>query len=70
MRDTTALPPCDRCHRPAKRRALYYRVQGGSAILAGRYGGSCFYKVADTLYRHSYQVEHEDARVIRLRRVA
>lgn len=70
MTATTAavLPECDRCKRPAKRRALYYRAsRGAPAILAGRYGKACFYRVAAALADTGHQVEHEDAAVIILR---
>lgn len=63
----TGLPECDRCHRPAKRRALYYRLNDGRALLAGRYGKKCFYAVARIVVRGGNQPEHEDARIVHVR---
>lgn len=62
------LIDCDRCKRPAKVRALYYRDKAGVARLAGRLGKECFYILAGQIARQGYQPEHEDARVVRLRR--
>jgi hypothetical protein len=64
---TADLPPCDRCHRPAKRQALYYRTRNGAVLLAGRYGRKCFYFAAGVLAASGAQVEHEDARIIHVR---
>lgn len=59
--------PCDRCGRPARVRALYYRANG-SAVLSGRYGGACFYVMAGLLAESGVQPEHENAKPVWLRR--
>lgn len=61
------LPPCDRCNRPAKVRALYARANG-VAVLAGRFGRACFYVVAAEVASSGAQPEHVTARPIWLRR--
>jgi hypothetical protein len=68
MPDETGLFPCDRCGRPSKRRALWYRDSQGVARMAGRYGKKhCFYIVARRLVKLGFQPEDFDARPIVLR---
>jgi hypothetical protein len=63
----TELTPCDRCKRPAKVRALYFRANG-LAVLAGRFGGACFYTMAGQIAESGLQPEHETAKPVWLRR--
>lgn len=61
-------PLCEACWRPAALTALYGRAASAeSAILMGRYGQRCFYKLARMIAKHGFQPEREDARVVRLK---
>lgn len=59
---------CETCGRPTNNlKTLYYRDRNGRALLVGRFGRKCFYRIARTLFAQGFQPEHQDARPIFLR---
>lgn len=63
-------PVCEKCGRPAALTVLYSRNKAsGVAVMTGRYGPACLYRIARLVAKHGFQPEREDTRPIRLKGV-